>query len=239
MCSRSPGPALRLLRTPLAEPGGDYLAGELLELCRHEPELHISSLHIAASILRACEGRVAQYRGALVGAVFLYPRSAGWLEIGTLIVHRRYRTHGLGQLLLASLVVGRTRLLATARSHRSAPPAAAQPPRAVPRAASRRRERSVAARPAPPAVAVAAVAALRLAVALRDPLALRSFLLVFVVRGLVRFTFSHEGAGSQADKWCGGSNLNRRIPSEPGPKPGAIGHAMRPPRHRVTAQRIY
>ncbi len=128
---------------------------------------------------------------------------------------------------------------ATARSHRSAPPAAAQPPRAVPRAASRRRERSVAARPAPPAVAVAAVAALRLAVALRDPLALRSFLLVFVVRGLVRFTFSHEGAGSQADKWCGGSNLNRRIPSEPGPKPGAIGHAMRPPRHRVTAQRIY
>jgi N-acetylglutamate synthase-like GNAT family acetyltransferase len=115
MCSRSPGPALRLLRTPLAEPGGDYLAGELLELCRHEPELHISSLHIAASILRACEGRVAQYRGALVGAVFLYPRSAGWLEIGTLIVHRRYRTHGLGQLLLASLVVGRTRLLATTR----------------------------------------------------------------------------------------------------------------------------
>ena len=115
MRSHSPGPALRLLRTPLAEPGGDDLAGELVELCRHEPELHISSLHIAASILRACEGRVVLHRGALVGAVFLYPRSAGWLEIGTLIVHRRHRAHGLGQLLLASLVAGRTRLLATTR----------------------------------------------------------------------------------------------------------------------------
>ena len=133
MCSRSPGPALRLLRTPLAEPGGDYLAGELLELCRHEPELHISSLHIAASILRACEGRVAQYRGALVGAVFLYPRSAGWLEIGTLIVHRRYRTHGLGQLLLASLVMGqplRNRLAQSRALHHAA--ASVQSPR-VPR----------------------------------------------------------------------------------------------------------
>ena len=43
MRSCSPGPALRLLRTPLAEPGGDGLAGELVELCRCEPELHISS----------------------------------------------------------------------------------------------------------------------------------------------------------------------------------------------------
>ena len=108
-------PALQLLRTPLAEPDGDRLARELVELCRYEPDLHISSLHIAASILRTCEGRVAQHRGALVGAVFLYPRSAGWLEIGTLIVHRRHRAHGLGQLLLTSLVAGRTRLLATTR----------------------------------------------------------------------------------------------------------------------------
>ena len=115
MRSHLPSPALHLLRTPLAEPDGDRLARELVELCRYEPDLHISSLHIATRILRACEGRVALHRGALVGAVFLYPRSAGWLEIGTLIVHRRHRTHGLGQLLLASLVAGRTRLLATTR----------------------------------------------------------------------------------------------------------------------------
>ncbi len=30
-------------------------------------------------------------------------------------MHRRHRAHGLGQLLLASLVAGRTRLLATTR----------------------------------------------------------------------------------------------------------------------------
>ena len=77
-------PALQLLRTPLAEPGDDRLARELLELCRYEPDLHISSLHIAASILRAHDGLLALHRGTLVGAVFLYPRSAGWLEIGTL-----------------------------------------------------------------------------------------------------------------------------------------------------------
>ena len=115
MRSHITSPALQLLRTPLAEPGGDRLARELLELCRYEPDLHISSLRIAASILRAYEGQLALHRGTLVGAVFLYPRSAGWLEIGTLIIHRRYRAHGLGQLLLASLVVGRTRLLATTR----------------------------------------------------------------------------------------------------------------------------
>ena len=108
-------PALQLLRTPLAEPGGDGLARELVELCRYEPDLHISSLHIAASILRAHDGLLALHRGTLVGAVFLYPRSAGWLEIGTLIVHSRHRAHGLGQLLLASLVARRTRLLATTR----------------------------------------------------------------------------------------------------------------------------
>ncbi len=110
-------PALQLLRTPLAEPGGDRLARELLELCRYEPDLHISSLHIAASILRAHDGLLALHRGTLVGAVFLYPRSAGWLEIGTLIVHRHHRARGLGQLLLASLIAGRTRLLATTRIH--------------------------------------------------------------------------------------------------------------------------
>ena len=108
-------PALQLLHTPLAEPGGDGLARELVELCRYEPDLHISSLRIAASILRAYEGQLALHRGTLVGAVFLYPRSAGWLEIGTLIIHRRYRAHGLGQLLLASLVAGRTPLLGTTR----------------------------------------------------------------------------------------------------------------------------
>ena len=108
-------PALQLLRTPLTEPGGDRLARELLELCRYEPDLHISSLRIAASILRAYEGQLAFHHGELVGAVFLYPRSAGWLEIGTLIVHRCHRAHGLGQLLLASLVARRTRLLATTR----------------------------------------------------------------------------------------------------------------------------
>jgi GNAT superfamily N-acetyltransferase len=108
-------PALQLLHTPLAEPDGDRLARELVELCRYEPDLHISSLHIAASILQTCEGRVVLHRGALVGAVFLYPRSTGWLEIGTLIVHRRHRAHGLGQLLLTSLVAGRTQLLATTR----------------------------------------------------------------------------------------------------------------------------
>ncbi len=108
-------PALQLLRTPLAEPGDDRLARELLELCRYEPDLHISSLHIAASILRAHDGLLALHRGTLVGAVFLYPRSAGWLEIGTLIVHSRHRAHGLGQLLLASLIAGRTPLLGTTR----------------------------------------------------------------------------------------------------------------------------
>jgi len=62
MRSHLPSPALQLLRTPLAEPGGDGLARELVELCRYEPDLHISSLHIAASILRACEGRVVAAR---------------------------------------------------------------------------------------------------------------------------------------------------------------------------------
>ena len=65
MRSHIPSPALQLLRTPLAEPGGDRLARELLELCRYEPDLHISSLHVAVSILRACEGRVVLHRGAL------------------------------------------------------------------------------------------------------------------------------------------------------------------------------
>ena len=115
MRTHLPSPALQLLRTPLAEPGGDGLAGALVELCRCEPDLHISSLCIAARILRAREGQLALHHGALVGAVFLYPRSAGWLEIGTLIVHRRHRAHRLGELLLASLVAGRTRLLATTR----------------------------------------------------------------------------------------------------------------------------
>ena len=108
-------PALQLLRTPLTEPGGNGLARELLELCRYEPDLHISSLRIAANILRTYEGQLALHRGTLVGAVFLYPRSAGWLEIGTLIVHSRHRAHGLGQLLLASLIAGRTPLLGTTR----------------------------------------------------------------------------------------------------------------------------
>lgn len=116
MRSRSPGPALRLMRTPLAEPGGGGLAGELVELCRYEPELHISSPRIAASILRAREGRLALHRGSLAGAVFLYPRGAGWLEIGTFIVQQRYRAHGLGRLLFASLIAGRTRLLTTTRT---------------------------------------------------------------------------------------------------------------------------
>ena len=115
MRSQILSPALQLLRTPLAELDGDGLARELLELCRYEPELHISSLRVAVSILRAYEGQLALHRGTLVGAVFLYPRSAGWLEIGTLIVHRRHRAHGLGQLLLASLVAGRKRLLGTTR----------------------------------------------------------------------------------------------------------------------------
>ena len=115
MRSQILSPALQLLRTPLAELDGDGLARELLELCRYEPDLHISSLHIAASILRAHDGLLALHRGTLGGAVFLYPRSAGWLEIGTLIVHSRHRAHGLGQLLLASLIAGRTPLLGTTR----------------------------------------------------------------------------------------------------------------------------
>ncbi|MEE3207457.1 MAG: GNAT family N-acetyltransferase [Candidatus Thermoplasmatota archaeon] len=108
-------PTFQLLHTPLAKPGDNGLAKELLELCRYEPDLHISSLAIANFIIREHEGQLVFHRGTLVGAVFLYPRSAGWLEIGTLIVHHRYRTHGLGQLLLASLVARRAPLLGTTR----------------------------------------------------------------------------------------------------------------------------
>ena len=115
MRSHHLSPALQLLRTPLTEPDGDERAIELLELCRYEPDLHISSLRIAASILQTHDGLLVLHRGTLVGAVFLYPRSAGWLEIGTLIVHRQHRAHGLGQLLLASLVAGRTQLPGTTR----------------------------------------------------------------------------------------------------------------------------
>ena len=55
-------------------------------------------------------------------------------------------------------------------------------------------------------MAVAGVAALRLAITLRDTLrdtlALRFFLFVFVVSGLVLLIIGHYGADSQANKWC-------------------------------------
>ena len=55
-----------------------------------------------------------------------------------------------------------------------------------------RRADSVIARPATPAVTVAAVAALCLAIALRDTLALYLFLFVFAVSGLVLLVLSHS-----------------------------------------------
>jgi len=104
---------LRLVRTPL--PDATHAAA-LVALCRHEPDLHASSVRIAGNILREREGRLLLHDGVLVGAVFLYPRGVGWHEIGTFIVHHSYRAHGLGRRLIVALTAGRTRLLTTTRA---------------------------------------------------------------------------------------------------------------------------
>lgn len=101
------------MRTPL--PDATHAAA-LVALCRREPDLHASSVRIAGNILRERQGQLLLHDGALVGAVFLYPRGGDWHEIGTFIVHRRYRACGLGKRLIVALTAGRARLLTTTRT---------------------------------------------------------------------------------------------------------------------------